>query len=187
MYIVCLLHSSHGVVLFLSSYLSFRLLGSALPHLSIAQLKEVLSGEVMMHYGEHVVSAQVSGKDLDSSTRLIEQLVLFFNMKSHPLFCLSQKPDRFKLAPEMDTYVSNFLEGCQDSDKQLAVMVAFSSLTNRGYPVVPSVWRVVQHLQPAALQQYVEWLKKMFLQPQLDKLLDFSTRKQKDNQEGQEQ
>ncbi|TMS13875.1 Myb-binding protein 1A-like protein [Larimichthys crocea] len=136
-------------------YLSFRLLGSALPHLSIAQLKEVLSGEVMMHYGEHVVSAQ--------------------------------KPDRFKLAPEMDTYVSNFLEGCQDSDKQLAVMVAFSSLTNRGYPVVPSVWRVVQHLQPAALQQYVEWLKKMFLQPQLDKLLDFSTRKQKDNQEGQEQ
>ncbi|KAE8287710.1 Myb-binding protein 1A-like protein [Larimichthys crocea] len=136
-------------------YLSFRLLGSALPHLSIAQLKEVLSGEVMMHYGEHVVSAQ--------------------------------KPDRFKLAPEMDTYVSNFLEGCQDSDKQLAVMVAFSSLTNRGYPVVPSVWRVVQHLQPAALQQYVEWLKKMFLQPQLDKLLDFSTRKQKDNQDAQEQ
>ncbi|XP_044077650.1 myb-binding protein 1A-like protein [Siniperca chuatsi] len=136
-------------------FLSFRLLGSALPLLSVAQLKEVLSGEVMMHYGEHVVSAQ--------------------------------KPDRFKLAPEMDTYVSNFLQGCQDPDKQLAVMVGFSSLTNQGYPVVPSVWRVVQHLQPAALQHYVEWLKKMFLQPQLDKLLDFSTRKQKDNQEGREQ
>lgn len=42
-----------------SSYLSFRLLGSALPHLSLPQLKEVLSGEVMMQYGVHVVSAQV--------------------------------------------------------------------------------------------------------------------------------
>uniref|UniRef100_A0A665XDE0 MYB binding protein (P160) 1a n=1 Tax=Echeneis naucrates TaxID=173247 RepID=A0A665XDE0_ECHNA len=126
-------------------YMSFRLLGSSLPHLSVAQLKEVLSGEVMMHYGEHVVSAQ--------------------------------KPDRFKLAPEMEVYVSDFLQGCQDSDRQLAVMVGFSSLTNQGYPVVPSVWRVVQHLQPDVLQSYVDWLKNMFLQPQLDKLLDFSTRK----------
>uniref|UniRef100_A0A665XDC3 MYB binding protein (P160) 1a n=1 Tax=Echeneis naucrates TaxID=173247 RepID=A0A665XDC3_ECHNA len=124
-------------------YMSFRLLGSSLPHLSVAQLKEVLSGEVMMHYGEHVVSAQ--------------------------------KPDRFKLAPEMEVYVSDFLQGCQDSDRQLAVMVGFSSLTNQGYPVVPSVWRVVQHLQPDVLQSYVDWLKNMFLQPQLDKLLDFST------------
>uniref|UniRef100_A0A3Q3J9R7 Uncharacterized protein n=1 Tax=Monopterus albus TaxID=43700 RepID=A0A3Q3J9R7_MONAL len=136
-------------------YLSFRLLGSALPLLSVAQLKEVLSGEVMMHYGKHVLSAQVS--------------------------------DRFKLAPEMDTYVSDFLQGCQDSDKQLVVMVGFSSLSNQGYPVVPSVWKVVQHLQPAALQNYVEWLKNMFLQPQMDKLLDFSTRKQKDSQEKREQ
>uniref|UniRef100_A0A667Z6N8 MYB binding protein (P160) 1a n=1 Tax=Myripristis murdjan TaxID=586833 RepID=A0A667Z6N8_9TELE len=129
-------------------YLSFRLLGSALPLLSLAQLREVLSGEVMRLYGEHVVSAQT--------------------------------PDRFKLAPEMDAYVSDFLQGCQDPDKQLAVMVGFSSLTNQGYPVVPSVWRVVQHLQPAALHRYVEWLKAMFLQPQLENLLDFSTRKQKD-------
>uniref|UniRef100_A0A3Q3X2S3 MYB binding protein 1a n=1 Tax=Mola mola TaxID=94237 RepID=A0A3Q3X2S3_MOLML len=136
-------------------YMSFRLLGSALPLLSVAQLKEVLSGEVMVHYGEHVVSAQ--------------------------------KPDRFKLAPEMDTYVSDFLQGCQDSNRQLAVMVGFSSLTNQVQPVVPPVWRVVQHLQPAALQRYAEWLKMMFLQPQLDELLDFSTRKQKDNQEGREQ
>ncbi|XP_008284151.1 myb-binding protein 1A-like protein [Stegastes partitus] len=133
-------------------FLSFRLLGSALPLLSLSQLKEVLSGEVMMNYGEHVVTAQ--------------------------------KPDRFKLAPEMDDYVSNFLQGCEDSDKQLAVMLGFSSLTNQGYPVVPSVWRVVQHLQPAALHGYVEWLKNMFLEPQLDKLLDFSTRNQKNNQEG---
>lgn len=46
-------------VSFLCSYLSFRLLGSALPLLSVEQLKEVLSGDVMLHYGEHVVSAQV--------------------------------------------------------------------------------------------------------------------------------
>jgi len=106
---------------------------------------------------------------------------------SSSIIFLCQKPDRFKLAPEMETYVSDFLQGCQDSDKQLAVMVGFSSLTNHGYPVVPSVWRVVQHLQPAALQSYVEWLKSMFLQPQIDKLLDFSTRNQKDKQEGREQ
>ncbi len=61
-----------GVYLFVCSYLSFRLLGSALPLLSVAQLKEVLSGEVMMHYGEHVVSAQVSGPvQLHSSTGMI--------------------------------------------------------------------------------------------------------------------
>lgn len=39
--------------------MSFRLLGSALPLLSVEQLKDVLSGDVMMHYGEHVVCAQV--------------------------------------------------------------------------------------------------------------------------------
>lgn len=87
----------------------------------------------------------------------------------------------------MDVFVSDFLEGCRDSDKQLAVMVGFSSLTNRGYPVVPSVWKVVQHLQPAALQGYVEWLKDIFLQPQLDKLLDISTHKKKDSKGGQDQ
>lgn len=87
----------------------------------------------------------------------------------------------------MDVFVSDFLEGCRDSDKQLAVMVGFSSLTNRGYPVVPSVWKVVQHFQPAALQGYVEWLKDIFLQPQLDKLLDISTHKKKDSKGGQDQ
>lgn len=46
----------------MSSYLSFRLLGSALTILSVDQLKEVLSGEVMMQYGDHVVFAQVSGQ-----------------------------------------------------------------------------------------------------------------------------
>lgn len=86
----------------------------------------------------------------------------------------------------MDAYVSDFLQGCQDPDRQLAVMVGFSSLTNQGYPVVPSAWRLVQHLQPAALQSYVAWLKKMFLQPREDELLDFSTHKQKGSQEGTE-
>ncbi|XP_030009084.1 myb-binding protein 1A-like protein [Sphaeramia orbicularis] len=135
-------------------YLSFRLLGAALPFLSVDQLRDVLSGDVMMHYGEHVLSAQQS--------------------------------NRFKLSPEMDVYVSDFLQGCEDPDKQLAVMVGFSSLSNQGYPVVPSVWRVVQHLQPATLHTYVDWLQSMFLQPELDKLLDFSTRKQKDSQGCQE-
>ncbi|CDQ73702.1 unnamed protein product [Oncorhynchus mykiss] len=96
----------------------------------------------------------------------------------------AQLPDRFKFAPEMETYVGDFLQGCDDPEKQLAVMVAFSLLTNQGYPVVPSFWRVVQHLQPTALQSYVDWLKDMFLNPRLDSCLDFSTRRQKENQEG---
>jgi len=50
------------LLLLLSSYLSFRLLGSALPHLSTEQLKAVLSGEVMVQYGEHVVSSQVGSQ-----------------------------------------------------------------------------------------------------------------------------
>uniref|UniRef100_A0A673YMR9 MYB binding protein (P160) 1a n=1 Tax=Salmo trutta TaxID=8032 RepID=A0A673YMR9_SALTR len=133
-------------------YLSYRLLGSALPLLTLVQLKQVLNGEVMRAYGEHVVSAQL--------------------------------PDRFKFAPEMETYVGDFLQGCDDPEKQLAVVVAFSLLTNQGYPVVPSFWRVVQHLRPTALQSYVDWLKDMFLNPQLDSCLDFSTRRQKENQEG---
>lgn len=103
------------------------------------------------------------------------------------IFVPSQQPDRFKLAPEMEVYVSDFLQGCPDVEKQLAVMVGFSSLTNQGYPVVPSVWRVVQHLQPEALQRYVQWLKTTFLRPQLDTMLDFSTRKQKARQDRQEQ
>lgn len=57
------------------SYLGFRLLGSALPLLSLPQLKEVLSGEVMMHYGEHVVSAQVS--------ILLLALITGINIKPH--------------------------------------------------------------------------------------------------------
>lgn len=122
--------------------------------------------------------------------RFLEVLVLIC---SRPYFHLtavavsSQQPNRFKLAPEMEVFVSDFLQGCSDVEKQLAVMVGFSSLTNQGYPVVPSVWRVVQYLQPYALQQYVQWLKATFLRPQLDTLLDFSTRKQKARQDRQEQ
>lgn len=41
------------------SYLSFRLLGASLPLLSVPQLEFVLSGDVMRHYGEHMLSAQV--------------------------------------------------------------------------------------------------------------------------------
>uniref|UniRef100_K7G9Q1 MYB binding protein 1a n=1 Tax=Pelodiscus sinensis TaxID=13735 RepID=K7G9Q1_PELSI len=129
----------------------YRLLGSALPLLSLDQLPIVLRGEVMRHYGEHVVSAQL--------------------------------PDRFKFAPEMETYVDSFLEGCDDPEKQLAVMVGFSTLTNQGYPVVPSFWKVVKHLQPETLLKYVNWLKRMFLRPDFDCCLDFTTSRQKQNQE----
>ncbi|XP_041957407.1 myb-binding protein 1A-like protein isoform X2 [Alosa sapidissima] len=132
-------------------YMCFRLVGSALTHLSVPQLRQVLSSEVMRHYGEHVVVAQ--------------------------------QPDRFKIAPEMDVYVKQFLQGCADPDKQLAVMVGFTQLTNQGYPVIPSFWKVVECLQPAALERYVDWLKSMFLQPQLENLLDFTTRRQRENQE----
>ncbi|XP_061819030.1 myb-binding protein 1A-like protein isoform X1 [Nerophis lumbriciformis] len=132
-------------------YISFRLLGSALPLLSLDQLKEVLSGKVMKQYGEHLVAS-------------------------------AQKQERFKLAPEMDTYVSDFLQGCEDADKQMAVMVAFSSLAHRGSPVVPCVWRVVQHLQPPALRSYVAWLKSNFLHPGMEQLLHLSVRKQKKEQ-----
>nr|XP_006136142.2 myb-binding protein 1A [Pelodiscus sinensis] len=134
-----------------NSYMCYRLLGSALPLLSLDQLPIVLRGEVMRHYGEHVVSAQL--------------------------------PDRFKFAPEMETYVDSFLEGCDDPEKQLAVMVGFSTLTNQGYPVVPSFWKVVKHLQPETLLKYVNWLKRMFLRPDFDCCLDFTTSRQKQNQE----
>ncbi|KAM9117520.1 myb-binding protein 1A [Pangshura tecta] len=134
-----------------NSYMCYRLLGGALPLLSLDQLQIVLRGEVMRHYGDHVVSAQL--------------------------------PDRFKFAPEMEAYVNSFLESCNDPEKQLAVMIGFSTLTNQGYPVVPSFWKVVKHLQPVALLKYVDWLKRMFLRPDFDCCLDFTTSRQKQNQE----
>uniref|UniRef100_A0A3B3T588 MYB binding protein (P160) 1a n=1 Tax=Paramormyrops kingsleyae TaxID=1676925 RepID=A0A3B3T588_9TELE len=137
-----------------NSFLCYRLLGAVLPWLSLPQLRQVLSGEVMRHYGEHVVTAQL--------------------------------PGHFKFAPEMEAYVEDFLKECRDSEKQLAVVVAFSTLTNQGYPVVPSAWRVVQHLQPAALQSYVDWLKEMFCRPKLEACLDFSTRRQQKTQEAED-
>uniref|UniRef100_A0A8C2Y9F4 MYB binding protein 1a n=1 Tax=Coturnix japonica TaxID=93934 RepID=A0A8C2Y9F4_COTJA len=133
------------------SYMCFRLLGSALPLLSLDQLQMVLKGRVMQHYGEHVVTTQL--------------------------------PDRFKFAPEMEGYVDKFLTSCDDPERQLAVMIGFSTLTNQGYPVVPSIWRVVRHLQPEALQKYIDWLKDMFLRPDLDCCLDFTTNRQKQNHE----
>ncbi|XP_077167721.1 myb-binding protein 1A [Paroedura picta] len=94
----------------------------------------------------------------------------------------TQLPDRFKFAPEMEAYVSAFLEGCPDAEKQLAVMVGFSTLTNQGHPVVPTFWKVVRHLLPAALLKYICWLKDMFLDPDLDACVDFATKRQKQNE-----
>uniref|UniRef100_A0A671Q9I4 Polyadenylate-binding protein-interacting protein 1-like n=1 Tax=Sinocyclocheilus anshuiensis TaxID=1608454 RepID=A0A671Q9I4_9TELE len=90
---------------------------------------------------------------------------------------------RFKFAPEMEKYVSEFMQGCPDADKQLVVALGFTQLTNQGYPVVPSSWKVLEHMDLCALQQYVEWLMKAFCKPQLEKCLDFSTRRQKGNQD----
>jgi DNA polymerase phi len=84
----------------------------------------------------------------------------------------------------MSTYVTTFLEGCQDDpERQLAVLVAFSSITNQGLPVMPTTWRVTRSLSPHALQSYVAWLQNMFLQPNLDSLVDFSTANQKKAQD----
>ncbi|XP_009274727.1 PREDICTED: myb-binding protein 1A [Aptenodytes forsteri] len=133
------------------SYMCYRLLGSALPLLSLDQLQMVLKGKVMQHYGEHVVTTQL--------------------------------PDRFKFAPEMEGYIDEFLNSCDDVERQLAVMIGFSTLTNQGYPVLSSSSRVVRHLQPVALQKYIDWLKDMFLRPDFDCCLDFSSNRQKQTQE----
>ncbi|NXU52701.1 MBB1A protein, partial [Turnix velox] len=133
------------------SYMCYRLLGSALPFLSLDQLQMVLKGKVMQHYGEHVVTSQL--------------------------------PDRFKFAPEMETYIDEFLNSCDDPERQLAVIIGFSTLTNQGNPVFSGSSRVVKHLQPMALQKYVVWLKDMFLRPDLDCCLDFSSNRKKQNQE----
>ncbi|XP_065503071.1 myb-binding protein 1A [Caloenas nicobarica] len=133
------------------SYMCYRLLGIALPFLSLDQLQMVLKGKVMQHYGEHVVTTQL--------------------------------PDRFKFAPEMEGYIDEFLNSCDDPERQLAVLIGFSTLTNQGYPVLSSSTRVVRHLQPVALQKYIDWLKDMFLRPDFDCCLDFSSNRQKQNQE----
>ncbi|NXX86138.1 MBB1A protein, partial [Urocolius indicus] len=131
------------------SYMCYRLLGSALPLLSLDQLQMVLKGKVMEHYGEHVVTTQL--------------------------------PDRFKFAPEMEGYIDEFLSSCDDPERQMAVMIGFSTLTNQGYPVLSSSSRVVRHLQPVVLHRYLEWLKDMFLRPDLGSCLDFSSNRQKQN------
>ncbi|XP_063051734.1 myb-binding protein 1A-like protein [Engraulis encrasicolus] len=133
-----------------SHYMCFRLMGSALPHLSVPQIQQVLSSDVMRLYGEHVM--------------------------------LARQPERFKIAPEIEAYVKQFVQGCTDADKQLAVMVGFTQITNQGSPVMPSAWKVVEGLVPLAVEGYVSWLKGMFLKPQLDDCLDFTTRRQKEIQ-----
>ncbi|XP_036124435.1 myb-binding protein 1A [Molossus molossus] len=135
-----------------ASYLCFRLLGASLPLLSKEQLQLVMRGDLIRHYGEHMVTAKF--------------------------------PSQFKFAPEMNEYVGTFLEGCRDDpERQLAVVVAFTSVTNQGLPVVPTFWRVVRFLSAPALKGYVVWLRNMFLQPDLDSLVDFSTSNQKKAQD----
>ncbi|OCT95119.1 myb-binding protein 1A-like protein [Xenopus laevis] len=98
----------------------------------------------------------------------------------------TQPADRFKFAPEMETYMDSFLEHCTNPENQLAVLIGFTKLTNQGYPVIPCVWKVIRHLQPGALQSYIDWLKNMFISPDLDSCLEFRTRRQMQNQEQQQ-
>lgn len=73
-----------------------------------------------------------------------------------------------------------FLEGSRDDpEKQLAVLVDLTSITNQGLPAIPTFWHVTRFLSPRALQGYVAWLQEMFIQPKLDSLVDFSTGVQK--------
>ncbi|XP_032178630.1 myb-binding protein 1A [Mustela erminea] len=135
-----------------ASYLCFRLLGAALPLLSEEQLPLVMQGDLIRHFGEHMVTAKL--------------------------------PKQFKFAPEMNEYVGAFLEGCRDDpERQLAVVVAFTRITNQGLPVLPTFWRVVRFLSPRALKGYVAWLQTTFLRPDLDSLVDFSTSNQKKAQD----
>ncbi|KAF5888859.1 myb-binding protein 1A [Clarias magur] len=134
-----------------SHYLAFRLMGVALPLLSVPQLQYVLSGEVMKRYGEHVMTAQL--------------------------------PERFKFSPEMDECVSVFLRSCSDVEKQLLVLQMFTRLAQRGAPVVPSFWKVLEHAQLAALKSYTRWLREQFCQPLVSELLEFTTRKQRRGQD----
>ncbi|XP_055982655.1 myb-binding protein 1A [Sorex fumeus] len=133
-------------------YMCFRLLGTALPLLSMEQLQLVMQGDLIRVFGEHVVTSQV--------------------------------PGQFRFAPEMSEYVRTFLEGCQeDSERQLAAVVAFTSITNQGHPVLATNWRVVGALNIPALRGYVAWLRDMFLQPRLDSLVDFNTSHQEKNKD----
>ncbi|KAF7244331.1 Myb-binding protein 1A-like protein [Varanus komodoensis] len=104
-------------------------------------------------------------------------------MRQYGIHIVSNKlPGRFQFAPEMEAYVGSFLEGCGDPQKQLAVVAGFSSLTNRGCPVVPTFWKALRHLLPSALLQYIDWLKSTFLSPDLDRCLDFATKRQQENE-----
>ncbi|KAI5101710.1 myb-binding protein 1A-like protein [Silurus meridionalis] len=95
----------------------------------------------------------------------------------------AQLPERYKFSPEMDECVSAFLHSCTDVEKQLLVLQAFSRLAHRGAPVVPSFWKVLEHVEPGALKPYTRWLIERFCQPEIPELLEFSTRKQRRNQD----
>ncbi|XP_078082154.1 myb-binding protein 1A-like protein [Mustelus asterias] len=134
-----------------SCFLCYRLFGATLPLLTLPQLNLVLTGEVMRHYGNHVLQSQLPGK--------------------------------FKFSSEMEAYVDSFLESTQDAEKQFTVITKFTCLSNNGYPVIPSYWKVVRHLQPSVLLDYVSWLKNMFVSPNFEACIDFSTKRQMESKE----
>lgn len=136
-----------------------------------------------------MTNVQAYDFNLHTAVRSVKWFVLTKTLRLSVRFltylfdCVFQLPDRFKFAPEMEGYIDEFLNSCDDPERQLAVLIGFSTLTNQGYPVLSSSTRVVRHLQPVALQKYVDWLKDMFLSPDFDCCLDFSSNRQKQNRE----
>uniref|UniRef100_A0A9J8AY53 MYB binding protein (P160) 1a n=1 Tax=Cyprinus carpio carpio TaxID=630221 RepID=A0A9J8AY53_CYPCA len=131
----------------------------------------------------HYLSFRLLGACLPLLSVAQLEFVLSADVMTHYGQHMLSLADRFKFAPEMEKYVSEFMQGCADADKQLVVALGFTQLTNQGYPVVPSCWKDLEHMGLSALQKYVEWLMEAFCKPQLEKCLDFSTRRQKGNQE----
>lgn len=146
--------------------------------------KEVLEGGLLKNpsWTTSYMCFRLLGASLPLLSEEQLQLVMRGDLIRHfgENMVISKPQNLFKFIPEISTYVGTFLEGCQDDPKrQFTMMVAFTAITNQGLPVMPTFWRVTQFLNTEALQSYVAWLRNMFLQPDLDSLVDFSTANQK--------
>jgi DNA polymerase phi len=135
---------------------------------------------------ESVPNIQLHTRLLGASLRLLSeerrQLVMrgdFIRHFGEDMF-ISKPPNLFKFIPEISTYLGTFLEECQvDRKQQFTMMLAFMAITNQGLPVMTTSWRVTWFLNSEARQSHVAWLQDMFLQPDLDSLVDFSTSNQR--------
>ncbi|KAK2107937.1 Myb-binding protein 1A [Saguinus oedipus] len=153
-----------------------------------SRLKKLV-GSVNLFLDENVPSYLcfcLLGATLPLLTKEQLQLVMRGDVIRHygKHMCMAKLPNQFKFTPELEEYVGTFLEGCwDDPEQQLAVLVAFSSATNHGLPVVPTFWWVMRFLSPQALQCYLAWLQGTFHQLDLDSLIDLSTNNTKKAQD----